>query len=118
MIDLFINQNLSLPFKDNLVDICTDGYQFIAELMEDIGKAKGVPNVKLGWWWMGDQVGTALLRHPVFGDLPHDGHLSPLLFRIVGNGKPLDGAGYKEEDLLMVGEGGKFSIGSSPASLP
>ena len=49
----------------------------------------------------------ALLRHPVFGDLPHDGHLSPLLFRIVGNGKPLDGAGYKEEDLFMVGEGGK-----------
>ena len=40
LIDLFINQNLALPFKDNLVDICTDGYQFIAELMEDIGKAK------------------------------------------------------------------------------
>ena len=40
LIDLFVNQNLALPFKDNLVDICTDGYQFIAELMEDIGKAK------------------------------------------------------------------------------
>ena len=72
-----------------------------------IGKAEGVPNVKLGWWWMGDQVGTALLKHPVFGDLPHEGYLSPLLFRIVGKGKPLDGAGYREEDLFMVGEGGK-----------
>ena len=40
LIDLFVNQNLALPFKDNLVDICTDGYQFIAELMEDIGRAK------------------------------------------------------------------------------
>ena len=72
-----------------------------------IGKAEDVPNVKLGWWWMGDQVGTALLRHPGFGDLPHEGHLSPLLFRIVGKGKPLDGAGYKEDDLFMIGEGGK-----------
>lgn len=40
LIDLFVNQNLALPFKDNLVDICTDGYQFIAELMEDIGRAQ------------------------------------------------------------------------------
>ena len=40
LIDLFVNQNLALPFKDNLVDICTDGYQFISELMEDIGRAK------------------------------------------------------------------------------
>ena len=56
---------------------------------------------------MGDQIGTALLKHPVFGDLPHEGHLSPLLFRIVGKGKPLAGSGYKEEDLFMVGEGGE-----------
>lgn len=28
-------------------------------------------NVQLGWWWMRDQIGTALLKHPVFGDLPH-----------------------------------------------
>ena len=72
-----------------------------------VGKAKGVPNVKLGWWWMGEQVGTALLDHPVFGNLPHEGVLSPLLFRIVGKGKPLDGAGIDEKDLLMVGEGGQ-----------
>ena len=72
-----------------------------------IGKAEDIPNVKLGWWWMGNQVGTALLKHPVFGDLPHEGFLSPLLFRIVGTGKPLDGAAYKEEDLFMVGEGGE-----------
>ena len=55
---------------------------------------------------MGDQVGTALLKHPVFGDLPHEGALSPLIFRIVGKGKPLGGAGMDERDLFMVGEGG------------
>ena len=70
-----------------------------------IGKAEGVPNVKLGWWRMGKQVGTVLLKHPVFGDLPHEGFLSPLLFRIIGNGKPLAGSGIAEEDLFMVGEG-------------
>ena len=71
-----------------------------------IGKAEDVPNCRLGWWWMGDQVGTALLKHPAFGDLPHEGCLSPLLFRIIGKGKPLDGAAKDGMELLMVGEGG------------
>ena len=72
-----------------------------------VGAAKGVPNVKLGWWWMGTQVGTALVDHPVFAGLPHEGYLSPLLFRIVGVGLPLRGAGRDVKDLLMVGEGGQ-----------
>ena len=40
LIDLFINQNLSLPFKDNLVDIMTDGYAFLPELLKDIADAR------------------------------------------------------------------------------
>ncbi len=71
-----------------------------------IGKAEGVPNVSLGWWWMKKQVGTALLDHPVFGDLPHEGFLSPLIFRIIGNGLPLKGSKRGADDLFMVGEGG------------
>ena len=55
---------------------------------------------------MRDQIGTALLKHPVFGDLPHEGVLSPLLFRIVGKGFPLIGGRRDENDLFMVGEGG------------
>ena len=39
LIDLFINQNLALPFKDNEVDIYTDGYQFFPVLLQEIGKA-------------------------------------------------------------------------------
>ena len=40
MVDLFVNQSLSLPFKDNFVDIMTDGYAFFPELLKDIAKAK------------------------------------------------------------------------------
>jgi len=40
LIDLFINQNLALPFKDNKVDIYTDGYQFFPALLKEISKAR------------------------------------------------------------------------------
>ena len=40
LVDLFINQNLSMPFKDNQVDIITDGYAFIPELLKDIAQAR------------------------------------------------------------------------------
>ena len=40
LVDLFVNQNLSLPFKDNKVDIMTDGYAFFPELLKDISGAK------------------------------------------------------------------------------
>ena len=40
LIDLFINQNLSLPFKDNEVDIYTDGYGFFPALLAVIHEAK------------------------------------------------------------------------------
>lgn len=40
LIDLFVNQNLSLPFKNNKVDIYTDGYQFFPALLAAIHGAK------------------------------------------------------------------------------
>ena len=40
LVELFINQNLSLPFKDNQVDIMTDGYAFFPELLRDIAQAR------------------------------------------------------------------------------
>ena len=40
LIDLFINQNLALPFKDNHVDIHTDGYQFFPALLRAIHEAR------------------------------------------------------------------------------
>ena len=40
LVDLFVNQNLSLPFKDNMIDIMTDGYAFFSELLKDIAAAQ------------------------------------------------------------------------------
>jgi cardiolipin synthase len=40
LVDLFINQNLSLPFKVAAIDIMTDGYSFFPELLADIGQAR------------------------------------------------------------------------------
>jgi cardiolipin synthase A/B len=40
MVDLFINQNLAMPFKDNSFDIYNDGYAFFPDLLAAIGKAK------------------------------------------------------------------------------
>jgi hypothetical protein len=54
-----------------------------------IGPADGPPNVTLGWWSLGDQIGTAFAQNPVFGDFPHNGRLSPLWFRLIKRGLPL-----------------------------
>ncbi len=40
LVDLFVNQSFSLPFKDNQVDIMTDGYAFFPELLRDIAQAE------------------------------------------------------------------------------
>jgi hypothetical protein len=70
---------------------------------------EGKPNVSLGWWWMGRQVGTALAKHPALAALPHEGVLSPLLFRLVlDSGRPLPYAGVAQDDMLIVGEGGSL----------
>jgi len=73
-----------------------------------IGRAEGAPNVKLGWWSLGDQIGTAFARHPVFGDFPHDGRLSPLWFRLIKRGLelPMD-TSYGQFRHFAVGEGQK-----------
>ena len=67
----------------------------------------GKPNVSLGWWWMGNQVGTAFAKHPALGDFPHDGTLSPLSFRILKQGRPLPFAGILPDEMIVVGEGGQ-----------
>ena len=40
LIKLFASQNWALPFKDNEVDIFTDGYQFFHALLRDISMAR------------------------------------------------------------------------------
>ena len=76
-----------------------------------VGTATGIPNIKLGWWWMGSQMGIALRSHPALDAYPHEGFLTPLLFRIVGEGRPLPIDGFDEDDFLAVGEGGESCYG-------
>ncbi len=40
LMSLFTNQNWAFPFKDNHVDIFTDGYDFFLSLLRDIGSAR------------------------------------------------------------------------------
>jgi hypothetical protein len=71
-----------------------------------ISQTTGKPNVSLGWWSMGEQVGTAFARHPALGDFPHDGHLSPLAFRLLKKGRKLPTlAGLRPDEMFVVGEG-------------
>ena len=71
-----------------------------------IGNADGPPNVKLGWWWIGDQTGTAFAHHPAFGNFPHDGYINPLWFRLIKKGIPITTPmPFKKMEYLAVGEG-------------
>jgi hypothetical protein len=71
-----------------------------------LNRTSGEPNVSLGWWGMGQQVGTAFARHPALGEFPHEGHLSPLAFRIFKTGQKLPMFnGVSPDDLFIVGEG-------------
>ena len=64
------------------------------------------PDISLGWWSMGAQVGTALKTHPALALLPHEGFLSPLLFGTIGKGRKLPFAGADAKTLIIAGEGG------------
>lgn len=65
----------------------------------------GAPNVALGRWWMGSQLGMVLSDSPLLAKLPHHGVLNPLLFRIVKKGLELPLADVTSEGYRVVGEG-------------
>lgn len=71
-----------------------------------IGPAEGGPNIHLGWWWLGNQLGTAFADHPAFGDFPKTESISPLWFRLIKQGMtlPIDPS-YGTYEHLAVGEG-------------
>ena len=71
-----------------------------------LGKMDGPKNIYLGWWMMGNQVGTVFANHPALSGLPHEGALSPLMFRFFHEGVKLPTAPFEEKDLIVAGEGG------------
>ena len=76
-----------------------------------VGNRKGERDIYPGWWgtdWRNakwTQNGVATIPHPLFGAFPQEPFLSPLLFRMIGQGTPLPVAGFGEKDFVIVGEG-------------
>ena len=71
-----------------------------------IGAAEGSPNIRLGWWSLGNQLGTAFADHPLFGDFPCEESISPLWFRLIKYGKPLPlEADSDQVEYFVIGEG-------------
>lgn len=62
-------------------------------------------NIKLGWWWIGKQAGTAIKPHAVLGDFPCGDVMDPLFFRILKEGRELPVEGVSKDDLVIAGEG-------------
>ena len=84
------------------VRACREGRPLIT-----VDGTDGKPNVELGWWWMGPQVGTAIRPDRALGAFPHEGVLTPLLFRILKKGRELPAADMHPDDMIIVGEGGE-----------
>ena len=78
-----------------------DGKDLIVHSNQD-----GPGNITLGWWYFGSQMGVVLNDHPALKYLPHDGLISPLLFRILKEGRKLPVSGIAQKDLIVAGEGG------------
>ena len=51
-----------------------------------IGQASAEPDVSLGWWSLGTQVGTAFADSPAWGEFPLDPWMNPLWFRMIRKG--------------------------------
>lgn len=70
-----------------------------------LSSQSGERNNRLGWWFAGDQVGTAFKPHPVLRHVPYEPSLSALFFRIVRKPirLPIEGLGPK--DVIAAGEG-------------
>ena len=51
-----------------------------------IAHASLEPDVSLGWWALGTQVGTAFADSPAWGEFPLDSWMNPLWFRMIRKG--------------------------------
>jgi cardiolipin synthase len=81
LIDLFITQNLSLPFKDNKVSIYTDGYQFFPALLTAIHEAR--QHIHLDMYIFADDALGCLLADALI-DKAHEGVEVRVIYDDVG----------------------------------
>lgn len=64
-------------------------------------------NIQLGWWYMTEQMGAALMDCDWLKGIPHGGYFNELFFRIGRTGLKLPVEGFAPKDFVMVGEGGE-----------
>ena len=66
LVDLYVNQDLSLPFKDNKTDIFTSGEAFFQSLINDISHAQHHIHIDMYIWeddTIGNKVADALIAN-------------------------------------------------------
>ncbi len=105
----FDNKNM----KSDEVLICRPDDTILAQAIRQncriliLSRTEVQPNVSLGWWGIGTQVGTAFVNHPVYGNFPKNNWMDPLWFRMIRQGAPdLTGKNmFGKFELLAVGEG-------------
>ncbi len=81
LIDLFINQNLALPFKDNHIDIYTEGYTFFPALLAAIGHARQSIHIDM-YIFADDALGTLVADALI--DRAHEGVEIRVIYDDVG----------------------------------
>ena len=64
-------------------------------------------SIQLGWWYMTEQMGAALVDCDWLKGIPHGGYFNELFFRIGRTGLKLPVEGFNPKDFVMVGEGGE-----------
>ena len=63
-------------------------------------------NVRLGWWDIGKQCGTAIRKSSLLAGFPHEPQLTPLLMRIFRVGTVMPVEQFGSGDAVIVCEGG------------
>ena len=81
MIDLFVNENLSLPFKDNHIRIYTSGYEFFPVLLREIASARH--HIHIGMYIFSDDALGHLVTDALI-DKAHEGVEIRLVYDDVG----------------------------------
>ena len=81
LIDLFVNQNLALPFKDNHIDIYTEGYTFFPALLAAIGQARQSIHIDM-YIFADDALGTLVADALI--DKAHEGVEIRVIYDDVG----------------------------------
>jgi hypothetical protein len=103
--------------EPGVIEALEQGKSVVCLTLPGIGTLR--PGVRLGWWQVTSQTGTAIAAHPAFGDFPHDGYLDQGWFRLVDRAEKLDpGHKFRDVEPLMVGIGREWGYSFGTMGYP